>query len=608
MEFFLANTQVETPDGLVGFYYDRSRDARYWGFVRNYSATAKGVAEINFEEPDAVLVLDSYAKKLTDAELNFVAKEGIKTVLDMQLDFKQFFKVGTMRKIPVMDAQGDLFEIQSKRSFEIAPNASIWLDAVTLANTQVLEIDASRSSVAESGSVYIDHAVPVQNPSKSTLNGTFQAIENVKKLTSFYRNTTKEARILELEMFLSLKTKANTSFTASVVLEVKDASKNVIESRVATQVSFSNAETVREVGASESVSVPKGGEVLLYLSYSNSVSSYSVSYDVAKTYVSVSDEQQDGSYCQAISVYDAFASLVEKMTDGAMSFSSSYLQTKDWYLTNGHNLSGKTKTLSLSFESLFESMNALKNLRVDVAGSVVRLEQKSTVFDSYVYSLEDVIDVRYTLDIDRLYNQVKVSAKNWRSSTPTGNNEANAEVTFSTQLKRATQSLNLVSSLITSSRAIEKVRRRQFDEESANEKKDEESDESIFLIECQGQSAKIYFDSGARYLNQEFSPENTVVAWQWIWAQSGELTAADGVAGWKSKTFVASPQTRYIEPELALINCVESPENFSQIGDIVTYYDRDNGQKYGLVISATHRPFKQGGEMNTFIAAVTLKR
>lgn len=612
MEYFLNDTQVAMPDGINGLYFSKPRHSLYWGFTHSYFGSAKGIGQVTFSQPDAVFLIDAVQKKkLTDAEMSFRIMDGMRTVINSQLDFTLYTQDRDKRYLSVIDAEGDLFEKQSNVSFQIVPTRQILIPKTDIADTSDLKINETFATIADNKGgpdVFISHALPLKKGDTS-LNGKSQDVENPAQLSAFYLNDTGKDRDVTVEIYLKATVLANITIAPKLTLEVRDGSKQIVRTIQLNTLNITNATSTKIIASTERVNVPNGGDLILSLKSSTGLTSYSIKYE-NESYVALNDDNTPDSFAYGFYANELFAKILEKMTNGKLSFSSPFLASKNYFITNGRCLMSQQTPLKTSFEWLFAAINAIIPLKLDISGSTVVITSRIESISSKkgYFLIKNLVKAVYTVDSDRLYKEVTAGFKTWKSNTPTGNDERNSILSFTTDLKRAPQTLNLTSELIASSRLIEKTRRQQFYESLKNKKRDNSLDESIFIISSMASVAKTDYSGSTLVLNSEFSPEAIAQNWYYLWRQSGNLTLSTSSAAYQdADTLVIKPKLpALLEPKIALVNCIIETEEFFRMGDVVAIDDPDNGRKFLFILTAEHRPFKRGGEHNTFLTAITL--
>jgi len=160
-------------------------------------------------------------------------------------------------------------------------------------------------------------------------------------------------------------------------------------------------------------------------------------------------------------------------------------------LTNGFNIRGFDEQIDqespdykpplIKWSDLFDSLNAIDNLGVDVGSDYVRLEPKSYFYNNnLIKNLGEIKDVLFSLKRSLYFNEVKIGYEDWEDFTEEGLSEFASNRTFTNRIKNNGQPLNLKSKIVASSFAIELSRRQNkiFQPRSKNK-----WDSSIFVIE-----------------------------------------------------------------------------------------------------------------------------
>ncbi|MFC0183365.1 hypothetical protein ACFFJX_12680 [Pseudarcicella hirudinis] len=197
----------------------------------------------------------------------------------------------------------------------------------------------------------------------------------------------------------------------------------------------------------ETVSVPILGyiQLVLNVSYSSTSGSYYKFEYLTSSFLSIEEDVQiQGSDCRCIPVYDAFSQIVNTISQGKLELSSSHLQKSGWILTSGLNLRGESAVINTSFDQLFEDIQKLECLKAAIDGNKLIIEPYGKMLSSIGMQISNESLINKMPFTDLLYNEIKAGCSNWKSDTPSGNEEVNAIATYTTGIKKIKQSCDLV--------------------------------------------------------------------------------------------------------------------------------------------------------------------
>ena len=246
---------------------------------------------------------------------------------------------------------------------------------------------------------------------------------------------------------------------------------------------------------------------------------------------------------KAIKVADLFNSISDVCFNS--SFESDYLKNglfKDLMITNGFMLRGFLDKEngyippSISFKKLFESLNVINPIGVEVGKGVISLYEINHFYGDCVYKdLGTVKDFILRVDNNFLFSQVKVGFKKYEKQEDGGSLvEFNAETEYTTSLLGTGTKLQLLSDVRGDSTGIEKAREGYFletDEDLPDECKDDKtksskSDNDLWFVDViydtkdniyKTAKWKEHFSTmpggipnGDTYFNYRFTPRNII--------------------------------------------------------------------------------------------------
>ena len=167
-------------------------------------------------------------------------------------------------------------------------------------------------------------------------------------------------------------------------------------------------------------------------------------------------------------------------------------------------------TLSISFEKLFKSFDALLNLGMGIEYDnldrpFVVIEHKVYFYQPHVIlQLDTISDLVYLPDETFLFSKVDVGYDKFQNDNPYGMTEYNNKTTYSTPLIPFDKTLNITSTIRADGTGIEQLRTSQ---KTVDEAKELKLDNEIFVVCCHRSTA----DANG-YVLTSLHDENTVLA------------------------------------------------------------------------------------------------
>lgn len=259
------------------------------------------------------------------------------------------------------------------------------------------------------------------------------------------------------------------------------------------------------------------------------------------------------TYAACLSMFDALSQLVEKQTDGLLSFASDLLTTGEasgLMIAPGKALRGVPATLNVSFETLFAHLNARYNVGIERFGNVLRLETKADLIRrSATGLLEEVDSLTERSATEFLFSRVKAGYETWQAETPFGADEFNSTREYQTALRSLSKEkeLNLLSPLIASGYLIEEGRSRQTTNEAGA---DWNFDDKVFVIDSlpDGAGWKARRNEGFTAVLNTLKPETAYNLSQtparMVWG-NGDILKLSGRADYLSGTGNTALETHY---------------------------------------------------------------
>lgn len=219
-----------------------------------------------------------------------------------------------------------------------------------------------------------------------------------------------------------------------------------------------------------------------------------------------------------------FKQLIEKITDGKYSASSTLLSTiaKDFVLTSGDGIrsiaGAKIKT---SLKDFFTSYNTRFSIGLGNHNEVAVIESKASFFTSAIIAdLGEVADCQETNAADYLYNTLKIGWPAQDYDDVNGKDEFNNTHNYTTPVKRLAKELDLTAPYRTDPYGIE-FTRINLDGKSTT---DNDADNDVFIINIADNGSGGYIlnrpaytaitgvRAGSSIFNVELSPARCVIA------------------------------------------------------------------------------------------------
>lgn len=115
--------------------------------------------------------------------------------------------------------------------------------------------------------------------------------------------------------------------------------------------------------------------------------------------------------------------------------------------------------MKISFSQLFEGYNVPANLALYVDGNILRIEEKTEVFDpATVTSLGDAKDLNVSPATDHQFNTLRIGYPDMKNDDINGRDEFNTQLTFTSPVVKVAKELAIVSPVFASMYEIELAR------------------------------------------------------------------------------------------------------------------------------------------------------
>lgn len=216
------------------------------------------------------------------------------------------------------------------------------------------------------------------------------------------------------------------------------------------------------------------------------------------TYGVVDDSSVGVTIGKGWAIYEAFASVCNRIADGTNKFDSEFFGRKNSsptsYAANGcgsFNIITPGKQIrgfpiadhpfSISLKELWEGANPMFNLGMGIESNKVVINEKEYFYeDTPILTLDYVNEITETILTGLYYSKVRVGYDRWESEDVSGIREFNNQHEYALRdVKVVNNELNLISRFITGGYPIEFTRRRQYEDNSTE---DYQYDNDVFLV------------------------------------------------------------------------------------------------------------------------------
>lgn len=196
----------------------------------------------------------------------------------------------------------------------------------------------------------------------------------------------------------------------------------------------------------------------------------------ASSFKLYADTQAAATDCKTVLVHEAFNQVVDAMADADGKFYSElYGRTdseKQTYagngegafkaITSGNALRQRDVPIVLSFNSLFDSANAIDNIGMGLVAGKVRIEKYEHWYNPYtrIIRIANVREIKTEISTPHYFNHIKLGFKKFEAETTGGLDEPNTSTEWSTSVHFLNNKYHRESDLIGSSYAMEITRRK----------------------------------------------------------------------------------------------------------------------------------------------------
>ncbi len=591
---------IEEPSGSAGVYFEKIRSRRFWGMLRNNIGRVRGIGEILFEEPMAIEILKAAKeKKSVDASVTYQMVDDTGAVLiDSEINFANIRVRRDGWSVTLRDSGFvEALDMQADTRVNILPNKEVTLQALSLAQEKTHSVDPNLARVAwkvnglEKSLAH--YPAWLAETTRADATGDPATVTNVYQQQTIWRNTTAGERRLQLTARIVVSHRSATATNGRIVVYVING--NEVISYPTTSIVITSVLEKKTYAVDLIVNVPVGGELFVQnKDFDEESTDFEFNYDVKESYLCVNqDIAIADSTAKVISSIDLLKAISAKITPEITINNNVPELEADW-ITNGLQLRGiKSAPLKASFGGIWDDVSKLYPLMLSRnTNNQIRITNRNDFLAGLTGGVVmwDVSSYEFVPNMNLLVSRVRVGFNRWQSGTPTGREEIYGNEDYSTDLKKISEIMDLVSmGLCASEKLMEAIRRMRFDWGGNRSDKDEVDDEQLFV-------------KGA-----ELSPRQILARWGNFWGvSSATLTKTDGSPD--TSAWVQNGVSRYFTDDIALVQGALTGAEWAALGDVLTFYDGGKSWRV-LVMSATFRPGAagSGAEANTIVEGWVLK-
>lgn len=496
-KFYLAGIEIEQPEGINGLYLERIRDKVFGGFIRNRTTSVKGIGSITITDLEVCQILKlEFDANGIDGVTEFRIEQNDEAVYLAEVDYGQYsVNHNGHVTISLRDPEGIVqFDTNVAKEYEIEPTVSIFLDKTELTGKATHTVGESNivSRGQPNGSPFL-FSVPLKVSVKdSVTNGIgLDVIASESVISPFWQNTDTKPVNVAIGGYLAFT--ATSSSTDQVRVYLANRINGVVANEILILEFQTNMSiTSKTVIIDKYLTVAVGGDVCLLVKGSGSVQGYNYTFQTADVSV-IQDLEIKGSDVFGMNASLLMGELIEKVSDGKLTFIDLSLIGKYPFITNGLCLRGNKANIKTSFLKLFMGLSKIYNLIITIENNVVYLKSKEENYKSSgAFPLENDSSITLNSKIktamsDKFLTEIKTGYTEWKSDTVTGNLEFNSPRVYDTTVKKSKSVLDItVNEMVASGKIIEKQRRLQYEILKSSEKTDDKNDNTLFIIDTDG--------------------------------------------------------------------------------------------------------------------------
>lgn len=224
-----------------------------------------------------------------------------------------------------------------------------------------------------------------------------------------------------------------------------------------------------------------------------------------------SDTMFNDTETKSVMLHEAFNQIADAMADSNGNFYSELYGRPDSKkitypthgeqcaiaITDGLNIRGKEKALTLNMKDTFESANALHNIGLSIVKGKIRVEKKEWFYktNDRLIQLPNVAKIKTSNDNSRYVNQIEIGYDKWETEYRQGLDDIHGKHEYSTKVAPVKAAYSQMSKYISSSYAIEVTRRKR----GLQETQDWQYDNDNFWLALTNQVYVQAFDNGPGY-------------------------------------------------------------------------------------------------------------
>lgn len=588
--FYLNGTQIDEPAGWSGVYWERTRHPDYFGIWRQKTAKVMGVGEVSFTGEARHILRSLWQRHGANASTIFEVKESgglYQAEVDYGIwsDNGRYFSVGFRDENMELDALSSVV-------VAVEPQIQIRFPEQTISDGISYKIADGMESPFYVASN--QHSIPFATSKNGEGNGLSVSTQSV--VEPIYRNSTDRNAILTLEGQVNgiWNGGGEVKFVAEITQDgvVKDTRDLYITNAAPGQ---------QKIYLSGRIEIPQGAYLRVTVKASAGLN---VSYSVDSFLNIYENSNSESSLVWGLTWKQAIDALLLKLTNGSVTLSSDFLTKGDGarrVITSERNLRGYRSPLLLSFKSLFDDFNAIDNLACWKVADKLFIETKLGMVRKLPRSrITDYEKLEHTAS-PFFASSYTVGYSNWQSGTAAGRDEFCTERSYLTDQRKIKAARSIqVANLSASGKTMEVLRRN-----PSAEKADSNQDEKLFVIEAIKSDSIYVAVTGSvsdvlnpeNVINGNLSPRSILKRWSSVLGVNGKADFSSGsgnfmamVNGERENSGVdPTGITQIFSDRSVLIETSMTMRQYSEMGEVVEYFDHDGSLKAALVMDDSYR-------------------
>lgn len=502
---FLNNTQVEIPSSLSQLQFEKVRDSFYWGFIYNKIGKADNT-QLVFTEKLAIQIIKSeYEKNGIRGNVQVDIQYNSETIYQGNIDFTSIeFNANQCSCVLVDQVEIDDFFSNDSTQYSIPTDNEINIPSITtkgLVRYELTEALTYERPFALGLTAW--HTIPFKtNKDQSVVEGSVYEPIQFGDIQNIYINTTDEVKTINV--FGRLVFQARMGDTSIIQVRVND---NIVQT-LATSAAYQSY----EISIDTTVSIPPNQGVTIQVGNGNSPNFFGFIYST-DTYLLISELKNETLIPTPVIPSE---NLLREILRNVNPNLTLLYKAPVLNFTTGNNLRGLTTDIKTSFREVFDVLNKIYCLRLNIIDNVVLIEKRDTIKSKggIILNNDSVNDYVFRPSIDVIHNTINVGYEKWRSKSVIGGDEYNTKLGYQTEYKNISNPLDLVVENIISSRYIIDEVRDLYDQTKTSEKGTNEYDETLFIVTTNGfnlETENILNDDAL--LNIEANPIQMINNW-----------------------------------------------------------------------------------------------